>query len=324
VAKSGRLKRLLEELKGKYDGLTGAGFYEVAVLESTIWKEVKFHKSPSSGPLPHSDKWFYENAGSPSRAGVRRRLDLLSLGPWASPLWDRITKEGMPLQTAYRLGLQAKRVHTRTGKPLDASLDGVLKEYVEGSIEVRRKDGLVFRKKLPSSKRRQREKESVASKPWSVSDTDADWADTDVDTSKQFRAQLRALTSEFVEKRLVDVEESVKEDLIVDFTLQVRVAYDDLLRRVHNHRRAPKFKLVEGIKHSSIKQACDCLGICPPERGQPVNVTVAYRAFMVLAGRYHPDRNQGSHDEKLLSQFYAVNSAWQLIQQYNEEQKGNE
>jgi hypothetical protein len=305
------LESLKELLRNRYaagDGSKPSVQKELAFEERRAWTLQKLYLQERGDNLPRKEKWF-ESLGVNAQITAMVRSNLLSAGEWVDSLWLKVHDGKMPIRVAYKLALRAKKLAKDNGLEQDVALTNVLESYYADTYEARSPKGGTTRRKMPRPREDQ---------PLDYIDPDT-W-DPDVENSRKFRSLLNTLTTAFVDHRLEELDESVKRDLVRDFEFEVRVTYEDLLRKISGFRKELGMTGMDTITFSTAKQACEVLGVEPPKKSEQVDAITARRAHRKLASQFHPDRNGGS--EKLVAQYQAVNEAWEVIQQYNEQLEG--
>lgn len=301
------LKELKVKLRSRYkdgDGNKPSVQRELAIIERRAWVLEKLEYQERGDRVPLREKWF-ESIGANAQITAMVRSNLLAAGEWVSPLWDMVHESKIPLRPAYKLSLKAKKISQSKSIELSDALNEVIADYYcEDTYEAKGPKGIPVRRRRPQIK--EVPIEVVDPKEW----------DPDVDDSKKFRALLHTLTKTFVDNRLSVLEDSVRKDLIRDFEFEIRVIYEDLLKKINTHRRDLGMSL-DIITFGTARQACEVLGVVVPKKGWRVDAIAARRAHRKLAAQYHPDRNGGS--DRLVAQYQAVNEAWEVIQNYNEQ-----
>jgi hypothetical protein len=301
MASSTDLERMKEELKATYPVMTHTDELRVALLEEDAWALYKAICRADKKTMPLR-RYFFAELGDKARSD--RRGHLLGLREWAKLFWEKIASEQLPLSTAYKLALESKSLGFEKGISSAEACAQVWEAYNSDGHVMSSPTGRVYRKR-PGVVR-------VDASP--VNSNDEDW-NPDVSDSKKFHAQLRLLTTKFIDARLEGLDPSIKKDLSRDFEYELRVCYEDLLAKIQRHRKDLK-QDDSDVSFSEVRQACECLDIPVPKRGEEVDMLDARTRYRKLAARFHPDRNGGDH--KLVRQYQAVNEAWQIIQRYME------
>lgn len=272
---------------------------EIAKQESVVWDLFKSLLTADRKTAPRREIYFKDTFGDGYRPGVR--LNLLSLREWSTFYWDKIDR-GLALMAGYRLAKEAKKLGMDEGLTYKDACERVWKRYTdEGKPSTNSRISGSFYKKKPK----------VAADEFA----DSKNFDPDVKNSKRFRSYLRTLTKNFVYARLEGVDESIRSEVTRDFEYDIRVAYEDLLRRIYKLRKEFQFDVADMISNDDVRQACECLDVPVPSPGDPVDVLVARPRFKKLAGQFHPDRHKG--DDRFVRQYNAVVEAWDIIQEYN-------
>lgn len=284
----GNQSNTVEELLRQYSESPPKTEKEKALLERRIWTLV-------DDRVNRHCYWFRERIGGKTTE-YEMRQRMIGFGDWADPLWDRVEAD-MTMGTAMHLAQAAKKSAASEGISCKEALEREIAKY--DSLENARKvNGKVVKRK----------------RPFVIPPTEV------TDDSKEFWALMESQVREFLDKRLPDVEQSVKQETMQNFVYQVRAVFDDLRRSMHVEARNAKAAAKVRIGRDRIGAACDRLGISPPRAGKPMaDLDQARKRYRVLASRYHPDRNAepgGIADPDIIKQYHAVNEAWKIIQAY--------
>lgn len=300
----------LEEMKEQMRDLYGGAAMserEVALHEKELWAYYSIVAKAEGKQILERRDWFSREFGA-SKHSVDVRSVLLGYGPNIDVLWERIDAKTMSLAKARDLALTAKRKAQVMGGEFKDYLAEELKRHdnVEGKYEVTLPSGIKSYRRPPVRK------ESLPEVPKS-------W-NPDVKTSREFAAYLRSLTDKFVNERLKgQAEPSVLKELARDFEFEVRMSYEDLLRKIDRIKRGPNPDAIASITRQKVIRACEALEIEPPRHGEAVDMIEAKRSYRRLSATYHPDKT--GNDVNLTAQFNLIQSAWKVLQDYSEARK---
>ena len=268
----------------------------LAIQELAVWNQYKALVSGDGSRLPQKrDHFFAENFPMPFSL-VSVRLSMLRLGEWATFFWEK-TESGLRVRKAYELSLKAKKFGLDAGVSYSEASHHVWEEYQASGKKI-------GRPRVYDGK--------------SVGDTGeyGKSFDPDVSNSRRFKAALKKLTAYFVHSRLEDLESSVQQELIDEFEYEVRVSYEDLLKKIVKHRKYMKEDAAKTLSMGAVRRACECLDLPSPKNGVSIDIAFARSRFKKLASRFHPDKT--GNNPKLTRQFHDINDAWEVIQKYNE------
>jgi hypothetical protein len=295
------VEELILELLEEYEKDIPTNQYKIAKLERKVWSFYSINRRDKGDKTPlRRSQWFVE-IGAKNTYGPAKRAGILLMGDLAKPLWDAIAVRKMPLATAYVLGKKAK------GDP--TKLKEFLEEYFSDKyIDYPNKDGYIHRRRPPKKPKSKKTKPSIP---------EINPEDLRADNARMFYASIKALTDTFVNVRLEGIEPDVRRGLVEDFEYEVRVTYEDLLKKIRNLRRDFTPSDTDTITVTAIRNACETLGISRPRGRHKVDIKRARSVYKRLAARYHPDRNNGS--DKLVKQYHAVNEAWEVVELWNEQ-----
>jgi hypothetical protein len=286
----------LEALIQQYRELRAEGssttLLEAANLVCQIWALVKPElRYAGKNHLRASD--YFTKELNPEYAGAKVEVMLAILATGDARLFEAIDRKKYTIYQARRLMGEAKKRAEKQGISYALALTEVMeKEDKPGTIE-------------PTS---------VTPLPEELGTL----AQT-VSSSRGFRRRLLELTSYYVEAALVGVDEAERRRLSLEFSHDVRIAYEELRRRI-SVLRADR-KKAERIPMSAVVAACHVLGIKAPASGLLPDMTNARDTFKRLMSQLHPDRRQGNHDPKIVEQYVAVVEAWQTLQDYERQVK---
>lgn len=301
MASSKELERLKNTLRIRYNDKPAAQ-KELAVLEQRIWKMQKTIWKSMGVQVSRKEKYFsreFSVKGGP----VSDRANLLSTGAFGEFFWDLAAKERLPIRVGYKLARKARDLDFENSLGVVKACEAVWREYTKGTYQARTATGGITRRKKPRPPPEELPEFSDPEK----------W-DPNISESKRFRGALRTLTEGFVHARLEGIDESIQHDIIRDFEFEVRVAYEDLLKKVNKYRSELKMDALTEVSSSEIRQACECLGVSPPKRGAELDMLQARTKYRKLAAQFHPDR--AGKDPKIVRQYHAINEAWEIVQNY--------
>lgn len=296
-----RAKQEFERIRDEYlrtrDDLTEK---EKAELEKLLWS---LHEE-RAGDRGHRHPWYTREFGGGGGAQFDDRCHLISLGDWVDPLWDEIDKNHMPLTTAIRLARSAKRRALERRVSNKTALQEVLGEYLKGFLR-ELPDGKWVRVPKPKAK---------------VVREGSDKNRHPITDAKQLRATIDAIMAEYLDRQLKDVDESVKLDLLKDFTFGLRALYEDLSQAVQKQRRLMRDgSFLQAVSWNRFRNACEVLGVHVTKTKQP-DLEDLRKRYRKLAAQFHPDRNNGA--ENMVKQYHAVNEAWECVKDYLRQEGG--
>lgn len=280
--------------------------------EKAVWERRIYDAAPyeQKGPGAERERFLAELFGQGAPTDYRLRFELLNAHDWATPLWERIDKESMPLHTAIRLLRAAKKRSNTESLPVAEAMDKLLAEYGE-LAQSRLPSGKVVRKRTPTKlgglddvargKQRKRVEKAKLADP------------------RVFWPHLRSMVAQHVALRLVDADPIVAEQLWREFERDLKVLVDEMAHKLYRVTQTQKkdneAKLL--IKAHKMREACALLAIDPPRRGKAVDLKLANKHKRKLLALYHPDSHGGN--DHMRSQFEAVSKAYQILEQYNEQ-----
>jgi hypothetical protein len=239
---------------------------------------------------------------------------LLNFGTWVDPLWVEV-EQGLPVSRAVLLGREAvSRARTSRITEAEALLE-VLKEFKDPAtrrVSKTSKGGVTYKSREIKKPTKPRKKaEDVDLSGVYVGKYDAT-------NGRELWSAICSMAAAFVKIRAVNVDASIKKRLTKDFAFGLRVVYEDFQRDLEKHNKRARLEAenLEYISRDALRLACRVLQISTPKVGDPVDMKAARSRYKTLAGRFHPDRNNG--DEKFVKQYHAVNEAWKAIKLYME------
>jgi hypothetical protein len=142
--------------------------------------------------------------------------------------------------------------------------------------------------------------------------------DVDVSNSKELYSAIRKLTAQYLKQRLPKADPNEQNEIVEEFTADMRVAYDSMLLRISRYGR--NSKRFDMINVGQVDQACADLDMVRSEGSETVDMEWARRQHRKLSTRLHPDRNSRNSDPRIVAQYTAVQEAWQLLQEYERQQ----
>ncbi len=303
------LEDAMEILKEFYAKPRPRNEYELAIAEREVWMEYcRKLRNGGAGKAPRRSEWFGEHF-EVTGYDVEMRSVILNSGDWTQPIWALISNLKLPLRTAKRLVTKAKDVAQHHELDKDEALKRVLTDY-EGSQKDRYEavstTGATFLKKRPKAS-----VSALGDDPLKI--------DADVGTSKQFIAVIEKLTRTFIDQRLGTVDSEFERiQIVTEFTMAVRVAYEELLKRINRSRARPKGEHdpIVVVTRQQIVNACEFLAMKPPKKNQPIDLELAKRQHRKLSAQLHPDRT--GNDNRLTEQFKQIQEAMDIIRAYAE------
>ncbi len=263
-----------------------------ALIERDIWEYmhgavVRVHGVHARTP------WLAGLLGQKA-AAVSVRSRLLGHGSAADSLWERILLGTMTLRRAAEMAAEMRN----TG----ASLASLLAAYDSLPCTRVLPNGQVVRATSSTRLPRSPAQQTAASAPSLVGkNTKVFW--------KSIRAQLAAHFA----PRLEGLDPMATERVWTDFERELQVLVEGFTRKVKNlnmQRSGP------GVTRRQVLDACEILGVDPPEPGAAIDLVEARKRQRAQAKVYHPDSNKGDH--AMRAQFEAVNEAYQLLERYAE------
>lgn len=274
---------------------------EKAILEAQIWNTLyEIEGTGFTKKCGRREDWFKSALGGSGHEYAIRNVIFNSGSSVAELLWDRIDNKKMPMRTAQRLLVNARKIVKKDGIDFKDAIISVLKSYDESDgYFIRSSKGGLHKVSAPYSKKAEKKK---------------------ADNSAEFKRQIRILTEEFIEFRLGDVDEYQKKKLTQTFTDWISTGVDELLVDIQKLRSEAKREKITKIGARRFSQACEILGI-RAVFGKPIDVIAIKKAThtRVTRGKLHPDINGG--DEAKTKEFHAVIEARETLDEYMEQLK---
>lgn len=256
---------------------------ERADVERRLW-ELRPDSVQSSHGRHAQRRWLAELTGDSVHATMCR-ISLLNAGSPADPLWNAIDEEGMPISTAVRLLVAARR----RGGSLPWGIETVMSEWRRTGVETKTADGATFRRRRPGE---------VVESP-----------------SRFVFAAIRRQLKDHLQKRGTTLKDDEIHRLLDEFEREVDVLVTSYQNRVAAAEQRARGKTLPPSR-SSVVDACTTLSIDPPRAGYAVDLTKARRHQRRLGAKYHPDANRGSNH--MINEYNAVMKAYAVLEEYNE------
>jgi hypothetical protein len=262
-----------------------------AELEREIWFQYSTAKGRGFSKETPRRSWFQSHFGG-TKKEYQDRSVLMNAGPWVEPIWQRI-ESGLPVSTALNLIKISKNKAASSGSSNEDALKKALEEYDSIKYTCRNAAGKEFKRNAPYKEN--------CDKPGSIGD------------SSEFFRQIRTLTEEFLNVRLVGIDPYLAEQAKTEFVEWIKQGYEDLRKRIMRHRRDAKQEVMAKIGRTRFVQSCEVLGI-RATFGKPIDLNKAKKAKFNRVKNLHPDKNDGSH--ALQEEYQAVIKAYNLLEDY--------
>jgi len=280
--------------------------YDKAVLEQQLWMTLPKEEQEER----RRRVWVNRTTGAP-RKPVEERWTLLGAGEPAEALWERVTREQMPLITACERLKEARGlVSDSDGKlSLKTAVAMRLQEYDTWPMW-RTVDGQSYRRK-----RGGRTKTTSTKTPKTVSVEDA--AET---PDRQFWGFIREAVRKFSVSDLnKDIDPLIAEKLRQEFELDLRTLCSEHSAKFYRARvagtKAQSARV--SIKPAKLLSACSALSMDPPKHGKPVDLNRAKTQKKKLVRLYHPDIAGGNDGTR--GMYEAVINAYETLSEYNQQ-----
>lgn len=223
-------------------------------------------------------------------------------------MWDQVIDRKMLLSTAAQIVREARKLTVSAKISLEDAIQESLAVY-ESKPYIIYVGGIPLHKGKP--KRKPTIPAAVIKKPRSTVKTD----------DGILLARIRGEIAAYLEKRITGVEPILREKLVSEFEVAVKVLIEELR---HKMARLIEFsddtkKVNQSIMHRDVVAACETLHMDPPTTGRPADLSKAKRQKKALAREYHPDVHGGDMRERMQEKFHAVLAAFSVIERYNEQ-----
>lgn len=293
----------LEDLIAKHKAATTER--ERAEIERDLWDN---HTDATIRAGTDRERWLAKTIGEKgNRTGLRQTL--LNAGPDIDEIWLRITRDGMPLPTAWGRLKAAESYASESKLPLTEGVKIALAEY-DGWPAARTKSGQMYRKRAPYSLADKPQRRLRRSKP------------INPDVERKFWVEIKHKINTFMSERLADVDHMTANNIQRDFGIRLQSLCDEFSTKINFARgRARKDAAIDitSIRLSQVRDACGILAVDPPGRDQPADLIKANRNKKNLATKYHPDANPGEHTEAMAAKYNEIIEAYATLELYNEQ-----
>ena len=259
-----------------------------AEMERDIWALV----TAGEKRVEERATWLSRVCGVTYNA-VRCRAEVLAFGSAAEVLWERIDKKKLHLCTARQfarkaggLSRQATMGEERLTK--GAALQAIIDEYDHRPRE-RVVNGVPTRTSVPVRKE----------------DNKSLWVAVGELVTRRLSAKFKGLDAH------------VTATLISDFERDIKIATDDLQRRILREQSTGKEfseTMRAALTRTQLVDACAVLILDPPVFGKPIDLEKAGKQKRQLARQYHPDANEGQEHKRAL--YEAVINAYNTLENY--------
>jgi DnaJ-domain-containing protein 1 len=295
---------MLEQLTQQYKNLSSTlRSRDKALLERDIVREA--HQAKAIPAEVKATRWLSLHLLE-SQYNVLGRSCLLTTD--VPELWRRVD-EGMPYSIATRVVRRAKEISKAEVLSIQEGVHRALQE-----LEDPRRFHVYRTKRGKTSYRRNR---TIAdSEPTPTEDS----VSTSATTYHCAWDQIQGVLQELLHAQLPNSSVAEREHTAAEYMGQMRAVYEAFQRDARKQRsRAQRGARTQGVSKYALKQALAELGV---PASFPVDMNTVGRRYRVLACRFHPDSNQGSrHMEQLLAKYHSVNAAYDLVKQYNRENR---
>lgn len=272
-----------------------------AELERRIWS-----LRPDKGGMAR--QWFSKRFGGPENYYEKRLRLAGAPQKLTEPLWNLIDKEGWSLALAVEtLNTAEKRALTNGTIAVD-ELTKCIDEYNKNTT-VKVVDGKVIRRRKVGPKTKSRKARSAPSVPSEV---------------QEFKNKLRTFIFDYTDKALEETDSYEMKLIKRELFDWIEDGIDTFQRKLYRLKTNSKEeRLYSRIGKTRFTQAIDVLGLKPTEFvfGKSIDLKKAKKAFLERARTLHPDSNQGSHAKQ--EEFQAVNDAYNLLKEYNDQLNGS-
>lgn len=303
----------LEELVTRYkEGKTSFTTEEQANLEDQIW-DLARHTEVAKQHDKHARELTLTPLLGETQSAIHRRSLLFAYGAHARPIWDRINLRKMTISCGINIMQEAKHIMVDYGVDMDVAVKQALDVY-DSRPYVRLTDGVPTRMGTPRKKGSPpgAKRKAIRGKP-KVS------AGADTILVSKIRKEI----SQYLSLRLHNVDPILKEQLIRETAVEVRILLRDFdvkaRRLIGMYDAAAKADAAVSLKE--VGEACHTLNMDPPSAGKPVDMDLAKKQKKRLARLYHPDAHSGEDAEHMRAKFDTVMSAFERLEQYNENLK---
>lgn len=290
-----RLDKLIEEFRNAVAAKKSS--LEFAQAAQLLWSEAKVELKQAGQSNLRAHSWFKTNVGPEYGRSIEVYLALLATGDYR--LFEKIDAGALTLYQARDIMGNAKELAKSKAIAYSLALTEVLEFGIKG--------------------RRKLNEPIVPPAPNELPEDLGEWA-IEVSNSRDFHRKVLALTGYYLNAQLQGVDETERRTIASEFASDVRIAFEDMLRRVRVLRK--DIRRFEKIPFSEVVAACETLGIKVPASSViPVDMEAARSAYRRLSLQLHPDRRSTNVQEAIVRQYTAVQESWKIIQQYNRQGK---
>ena len=282
------MDQLIEQYKQTKTTLTEK---QKSELEREIWFQYSLGKGRGFTKDIGQREWFRNKFGGTAKE-YQDRASLINAGSWVEPLWQKLDS-GLAISTAINLMRKARNFAAASGFSYENGLKKALEEYESLRLICHNSSGKEFRKSAPFSK--------------SKSKTGP------VDNSGEFFRQVKILTEELLNVKLMGVDSYLAEQTKTEFLDWIKEGYENLKKSIYKQRNDMKKENMAKIGRTRFAQACEVLGI-QSAFGKPINLHKVKKAKFFRVKPLHPDKNSGSHAHQ--EEYQAVIEAYNLLEEY--------